>query len=526
MNADNAHQMYDFARNIPSKIWMFIVDYWETHRQIDDDFESKCTLNYETRILCEMIKFNVSITPPLIWKILFMHEIFVKAWSLGELCHFEESDSFKCIMKALEHNKTVRYVTFRDWCIGLNYRIDYAHRTLVNNKCLRKLSLTACYLRDEHYVVIADALYWNEGITYLNLGNNYPVNMFASNTIGQRGFDAVWNSMYRKTDNKINTIKLEGLDLRSLDMTCMAQVIRCDKGLRELYVSHANLSDDDGCELFNIVGQIGESLSKLDLSYNEFGTECMRALGKSIVQNTNLSELNISGLTSDEGLSTLFGYLELNKGINAICSYGVSVSYVGIERIKRSIINGSTITKLDIRRVKLDNRMLLSIAELLNLECLSELHLSCNTAITIVGYANLGLSLRTAKNLKLLELGEFAGEAVAIVRDLRFNKSIQHLILGDVTSIATSIYITLLILHNYTVTQMPISVWPYTIRGNHEAQISRNSELVQAQLDINEDLGSERWCNKVQALEDEPLVNNKYYDNLSVMIKLLILVDN
>jgi Ran GTPase-activating protein (RanGAP) involved in mRNA processing and transport len=202
-------------------------------------------------------------------------------------------------------------------------------KTSVQPPSLEELFLAGVKMHGDGVVALSSMLLINTGIRVLDLGNN---------DIDDKGIALISQTLARNKSIPLRSLVLSFNKISCAGIECLMNAIWGSKTLKELKLDN-NKMQDRGAQLCSVVlGSI--SLEVLDISCNKISTVGIKALMKSLSENSSLKSLSLNGIPMDQNASKAVSYaLAYNSSLESLSIYSCCIGYSGQRHIVAGVVS-------------------------------------------------------------------------------------------------------------------------------------------------------------------------------------------
>ncbi|KAI1314783.1 hypothetical protein EDD11_001711 [Mortierella claussenii] len=267
--------------------------------------------------------------------------------------------AYKYLFEAWKYNKTITTLSMSR--SGVNDKsIKHIAKILAKNEVLKELDLSNNRITAQGIGTLCEALLYNRVLTRLcvqsnnikkegaqSLANLLTKNKVlrhlnvGSNGLGSEGCIMVANAV--RYNRALTSLSLDMNEMGPMGATAIAAALASNRHLLYLYIPHNNIGDQG---LVDLCGGLmrNNHIVGLDLELNHIGSGQsglgMRALADVLKKNTSLRELNLSyNLFSSEAIRALMGGMAMNSTLESImftnCCIGTE-SAISIAQVLQS----------------------------------------------------------------------------------------------------------------------------------------------------------------------------------------------
>mmetsp|Transcript_13889 Transcript_13889/g.19888 ORF Transcript_13889/g.19888 Transcript_13889/m.19888 type:complete len:851 (-) Transcript_13889:139-2691(-) len=197
------------------------------------------------------------------------------------------------------------------------------------SRCLQEVYLGGTFMRSEGCLSLAKMLLTNSSLRILSLPNN---NLSDCDAI------LLARSLSRNKQMPLEKIQLSFNKLTCVGVEALMNSIWGSKTLRELKIDNNNIKDR-GAQLAAVV-LTSVDLELLDIGFNLVGAVGIKALMKTLADNTSLRSLTLSGNILDSNSARAVSYaLALNKSLTELFVDNCSATYGAQRHITAGIVS-------------------------------------------------------------------------------------------------------------------------------------------------------------------------------------------
>ena len=395
-------------------------------------------------------------------------------------CNQISDDGAEFISDSLMNNYSLQELNMSQNKISVKGASKIAEVIRVNTTLL-KIDISLCSIPDDGVITISDCLKYNSRLQEMNISYN------KSNIEGAKIVSEVIrvNSTLQKLDISYCGIPDDGLILisesyrnnetlqeliiswydsvtviitnpscdlshkriRNNEALTISNIL-CNKKIKELYISHSDISDDEAVTIYSCL-ENNNSLQVLDMSSTKITSNGARKIAEVIKVNTTLQILNISNCgIPDDGVVVISESSKYNKTLqeviiswnkdqvnvntaNSFCDLsGKNIGNVGALILSNLLYNKKAVQKLYISHCNISDDGVKVICDWLeNAKTLQELDISHNE-ITSNGTTKIAEVIQVNATLQKLDISFCCitnDGAIVISNYLKNNNSLQEL---------------------------------------------------------------------------------------------------
>ncbi|KAJ3433810.1 leucine rich repeat family protein [Anaeramoeba flamelloides] len=164
------------------------------------------------------------------------------------------------------------------------------------------------------------------------------------------------NNLQRLTlnDQTLTNLDLSHYEIGSEGMEALSECLKANQALTNLDLSN-NQIGDEGMKVLSESLKCNQTLTNLDLSYNEIGAKGIQVLCESLKVNQTLINLKLSmNQIVGEGMQAVLKALKANHQFINLNLYRNKIGAEGLKYLSEALKVNQTLTRLDLCGIKLD----------------------------------------------------------------------------------------------------------------------------------------------------------------------------
>ena len=268
------------------------------------------------------------------------------------------SNSLYSLVAALKNNTTLTTLRFNN----CNSKETYLYKnisvitsklikTLLINKILIELDLHSNSIDDNETEIIAEYLKRNDiKLTILNLSNNY---------IGFNGCELLADAL--KINKTLTRLNIGNNNLYDHGVELLAEALKINLTILELYL-YNNLIKIEGVIPLAEALKVNTTLTLLDLTSNGFGNEGIKVITKALITNKILKTLVLCNITSNylyhidnDGAIALADLLKINQTLTNLNLRWNNIKNEGAIALSEALETNTTMITLDLSDNSIDD---------------------------------------------------------------------------------------------------------------------------------------------------------------------------